>query len=180
MSHNVYQVLNVADESRKNFNPGRSQFENTINAALNQSSDKWLIQSCREDGLNVYYQLMIVYPKGSEFYVSLPWLAQQSCTHCQGQGVNYAWNKDNSSYEPTPCPECGGEGLYQFDSEIDIAINDAVEGLRVIRKRRAGHLNTRLGLRGDLILGITWVDELPDNPVPWDNLEKSMPSRISQ
>lgn len=164
MSHNVYQVLNISDEnSDSTFGVSNSSpDENNINAVLNQSRDKWLIQSCGEDGLNVYYQLMLVYPKGSEFLVSLPWLAQQACPHCQGHGVNYTWIRDNSSYEPSPCPKCSGEGFNQYDSEITIIINDAVGGRRVIRKRRAGRLNTRLGLRGDLILGITWVDELPE------------------
>jgi len=153
MTNSIYQVLNIS---------GHGLDELMALTELNKSEpDKWLIQSRSEDGLNVHYQLCIVYPKGEEFQVTLPWQAQRECPNCQGQGVVYRWSRDNSSYEAAACEECRGQGSAVHDSEISVTINDGLGGQRVIRKCRAGNFNARLGLRGDLILNITWVEELP-------------------
>ncbi len=128
---------------------------------LHAESDRWLVQSRSEDGLNLYYQLYLVPPQGRAYHVNLPWQAQQTCPHCQGEGVIYGWNEDNSAYHPTPCQDCLGQGSLNHDSEINLTINDGLGGQRVIRKSRAGRFNARLGLRGDLILNLTWVDNLP-------------------
>ena len=168
MSNNVYQVLNISGNSPEELmaltglNGNQSGPDlNNLSAVGAWPGDKWLIQSCGEDGLNVYYQLCIVYPRGREFQMTLPWLVQEVCPSCQGQGVLYRWSRDNSSYEASPCEDCRGEGSYNYDSEINVTVNDGLGGQRVIRKRQAGRFNARLGLRGDLILNITWVEELP-------------------
>lgn len=164
MFHNVYQVLNIT---------GQNSPELTALAGMNgagfaavggpeaRPGHKWLIQSIAQDGLNVHYQLWIVYPRGSEFQVTLPWQTQESCSNCQGQGMVYKWSHDNSSYESIQCEDCFGAGANSHDSEISITINDGLGGQRTIRKKQAGRLNARLGLRGDLILNITWVEKLP-------------------
>ncbi len=70
------------------------------------SNPKYMIQSRREIGLNVFYQVSIVRPRGHEFQVAIPWRAQEVCQHCQGQGIVYTWNSDNSAYEGADCDEC--------------------------------------------------------------------------
>jgi Zn ribbon nucleic-acid-binding protein len=125
------------------------------------SGRKCLIQSRSEIGLNIFYHVFITRPRGAEFQISIPWQAQEVCTHCQGQGQVYSWNSDNSAYEAVDCEECGGRGNYQEDSEINIFVNDTLCEQPIIRKRKAGRFNPRLGQRGDLIINITWVDELP-------------------
>ena len=161
MTNNIYQVLNISEtQPGALLNRPELDFSTTI-PGLDEGGDKWLIESCGEDGLNVCYQLWAVYPRGSEFQLSLPWLAQEICSHCQGQGVVYRWSKDNAAYESFECPDCQGEGSQNYDSDIRLLINDGLGGQRVIRKRQAGRFNARLGLRGDLIINISWVDELP-------------------
>lgn len=126
-----------------------------------ESGPQWQFQSIREVGLNVFYQVCIVRPRGEEFQISFPWRAQEVCEHCQGQGLVYSWNSDNSAYEGTVCEECGGEGCRAYDSEINLSIDNSISDQPSIRKRKAGRFNPRLGQRGDLIINITWVDELP-------------------
>lgn len=162
MSTNIYQVLNIKEHGLETFEAPSTANQNPDSPIGNMwPGDSWLIESCGEDGLNVYYNLYIVYPKDSVFQVTLPWLAQETCGNCQGQGVIYRWSFDNSTYEPSTCPECNGEGSSCYDSEISLIVNDKLKGQRVVRKRQAGRFNARLGLRGDLIINITWVDELP-------------------
>lgn len=159
MTHNVYQVLNISANS----SPELAALAEAASVGRPDSGagHKWLIQSSGEDGLNVHYQLCLVYPRGGEFQVKLPWTAHECCPHCQGQGVVYKWNSDNSGYEAAACEDCLGVGATSYDSEISMIINDGLGGQRTIRKRQAGRLNARLGLRGDLILNITWVEKLP-------------------
>ncbi len=122
---------------------------------------KCQIQGYREVGLNVFYQVSIVRPRGQEFQASIPWRVQEACPHCQGQGVIYTWNTDNSAYESVACDECKGQGCHSYDSEINLFINDDLCDQPVIRKRKAGRFDPRLGQRGDLIINVAWVDELP-------------------
>lgn len=164
MTNNIYQVLNISETpSGSVLNRPELDFSTTF-PGLDEGGDKWLIESCGEDGLNVCYQLWVVYPRGEEFQLILPWLAQEVCPHCQGQGVVYRWSKDNAAYESMECADCQGEGSSSYDSDIRLLINDGLGGQRVIRKRQAGRFNARLGLRGDLIINISWVDELPSPP----------------
>lgn len=128
---------------------------------ISASGPKSFIQSRREIGLNVFYNIFITRPRGSEFQISVPWKVSEVCSHCQGQGQVYAWNGDNSAYESVQCDECGGEGERSHDSEISLFINDALCEQPIIRKRKAGRFNPRLGQRGDLVINISWVDELP-------------------
>jgi hypothetical protein len=166
MSHQVYQVLNISGTGAEELMALSSLNMSEPEAGAGQTAaswpgQKWLIQSRNDDGLNIYYQLCIVYPRGREFQLTLPWLAQETCPNCQGQGVVYRWNKNSSTYDAAECDDCHGEGAYSYDSDISITINDGLGGQRVIRKSRAGHFDARLGLRGDLILNITWVDQIP-------------------
>ena len=161
MSNNIYQVLNISETPTGAMLNMPEPESSSALPGLDEAGDKWLIESCGEDGLNVYYQLWVVYPRGSEYQLILPWLAQEVCSHCQGQGVVYRWSQDNAAYESLECPECRGEGSLNYDSDIRLLINDGLGGQRVIRKRQAGRFNARLGLRGDLIINISWVDELP-------------------
>ena len=162
MSHNVYQVLNISGNGSEKV-MALNELNQTHSGAADWPGEKWLIQSRDDDGLNVHYHLCIVYPHGQEFQVTLPWLAQETCPNCQGQGVVYHWSHDNSAYNAVECEDCHGDGSYSYDSEINVTINDGLGGQRVIRKRQAGRFNARLGLRGDLILNITWVEELPES-----------------
>jgi hypothetical protein len=156
MTHQVYQVLSINGQGSKEL------------AALagsrrlsGRQGDQWLIQSRSEDGLNILYQLCIVQPRGREYEIKLPWEIQEPCPHCQGQGLTYVWRQGQAAYEAVECQECRGRGASSYDSEFNLVVSDGLGGRRVIRKSGAGRLNARLGLRGDLILNLTWVEELP-------------------
>jgi len=160
MSNHIYQVLNINDTQTGAF-LNMPELESSSNLpGLGEAADKWLIESCGEDGLNVYYQLWMVFPKEGEYQLAPP-QAQESCPHCQGQGLIYRWSRDSAAYESLKCLECHGEGSLNYDSDIRLLINDGLGGQRVIRKRQAGRFNARLGQRGDLIINISWVDALP-------------------
>lgn len=155
MSSQVYQVTDIS---------GRGAEELLTRSGLTRPVERgtqWLIQSQEEEGLNVYYQLCLVPPQGRKYTVSLPWRAEETCPHCQGQGLVYAWNRDSSAYQVAPCPECLGQGALNHDREIILTVDDGLGGERVIRKRRAGRFNARLGLRGDMVINLTWVEALP-------------------
>lgn len=162
MTHQVYQVLNIHGHGSKELaalaGPERR---------VGRPGDQWLIQSRSEDGLNVVYQLYIVYPRGWEYEIKLPWKVQEICPHCQGQGLSYVWNQGQAAYEASPCSACQGQGSYSHDSEFNLVISDGLGGRRVIRKNGAGRLNARLGLRGDLVLHLTWVADLPPSEDPY-------------
>lgn len=155
MPNNIYKVLDVSENKLGRETP----FPHSV--SFNGSGDKWLVESITEDGLNVKYQLWVVYPQGIQYQLILPWVAQEICPQCQGLGTSYSWQKDNAAYEKVDCPACLGDGSYRYNSEIRILIDDGLGGQKVIRKRQAGRFNARLGLRGDLIVNLTWVDELP-------------------
>jgi hypothetical protein len=155
MSHHVYQVLSISNNQDR---------EQAVLAQAEQkaASDQWLIQSPSEDGQNIYYQLCAVYPQGRDYDLNLPWEVEEPCPSCQGQGLIYRWNRAQAAYEPAECPDCRGQGSNMAGQEFSLTVNDGLGGQRVIRKRPGGHLNARLGLRGDLIVNISWVEELPE------------------
>lgn len=135
--------------------------ENTAAFETAASGPGYLIQSREEIGLDIFYKLLIARPRGREFWVNLPWQFQEICPPCQGQGRIYSWNAEKSAYETSPCEECGGQGAQGQDSEISLLINDDLCGEPIIRRRKAGRFRAGQGHRGDLIINITWVDELP-------------------
>ena len=179
MTHHVYQVLDIS---------GRGARE--LAALAPDSEGKWLILNCSEDGLNIHYHLCLVVPRGKEYEIKLPREVQEICPVCQGQGLTYVWRQDRSSYEAESCRECQGQGFQSYDSEISLVVSDGLRGRQlfrgydseitlvvsdglggrqVIRKSKAGRLNARMGLRGDLIVNLTWVETLPspaDRPAP--------------
>ncbi|MDR2947542.1 MAG: hypothetical protein LBV79_12470 [Candidatus Adiutrix sp.] len=159
----LYQVPNAHDTQPAALLAFPELADSPLARLLEGAEDKWLIESCGGDGLNVRYHLLVTTPKGGEYQIILPWLAQEICPNCQGEGLIYRWGKNNDDYECLDCPECQGEGSINHDSDIRITVNDSLRGQRVIRKSRAGRLNPRLGLRGDLIVQIEWVDELPQD-----------------
>ncbi|MDR1044974.1 MAG: hypothetical protein LBP33_07640 [Candidatus Adiutrix sp.] len=165
MSNNVYQVLNISGNGPEELTALSGRPAGAVGQGSSASGawpgDKWLIQSRGEDGLSVCYQLCLIYPREQDFPPALPWPVQEVCPTCQGQGLVYRWRRDKSSYEASLCEDCRAEGPPPDNSEIDITVNDGQGGRRVIRKRPAGRYNARLGLKGDLILNITWAEELP-------------------
>ena len=132
-------------------------------AALAPPSDrKWLIQSRYEEGLNIHYHLSLVLPQGLVYEIKLPWEAQEICPICQGQGLTYSWRQDQAAYETSPCRECLGQGFHSAHTEISLVVSDGLGGRQVIRKNQGGRLNARLGLRGDLVVNLTWVESLSE------------------
>ncbi len=112
--------------SYRDYVTGAAILENDIASVFeNESEPGCLIQSRREIGLNIFYDVAVTRPYGREFSVSIPWQVQEVCPHCQGQGQVYSWNSDNSAYEGISCEECGGQGSNGYDSEISLFVNDA-------------------------------------------------------
>ena len=152
MTNQVFQVLNISGQGAKELN---------ALAGSNRGHGQWLIQSRSEDGLNVHYQLCIVHPRGREYEIKLPWSVEETCPHCHGQGSIYVWRQGRSAYEAMDCPECRGQGSHSYESEFSLVVSDGLGGRKVIRKSQAGRLNARLGLRGDLVFNLSWVEALP-------------------
>ena len=150
-NNQVFQVLDISGQGARELNALAGPGHN----------GQWLIQSRSEDGLNVHYQLCILYPRGREYEIKLPWEIHETCLNCQGQGTTYIWRQGRSAYEAVECPECHGRGAQSYDSELSLVVTDGLGGRQIIRKSQGGRLNARLGLRGDLILNLTWVEELP-------------------
>ena len=179
MTHHVYQVLDIS---------GRGARE--LAALAPDSEAKWLILNRSEDGLNIHYHLCLVIPRGKDYEIKLPREVQEICPACQGQGLTYIWRRVRSAYEAESCLECQGQGFQIHDSEINLLVSDGFRnrqvfqdcdreitlivsdglgGRQVIRKSKAGRLNARMGLRGDLVVNLTWVETLPgpaDPPAP--------------
>ncbi len=124
------------------------------------TGDPCLVRSREDDGLNVHYQMCLAPPRGRELRVALPWLIEECCPNCQGQGVMYRWAQHNLNYTAVPCEECDGSGTLSHLDQIPLTISPELRGQRVIRKRRAGHFDARLGRRGDLILNLTWLERM--------------------
>ncbi|MDR2726224.1 MAG: hypothetical protein LBC90_09265 [Candidatus Adiutrix sp.] len=171
MTHHVYQVLDIS---------GRGARE--LAALLPDPEGKWLILNHSEDGLNIHYHLCLVIPRGKEYEIKLPREVQEICPACQGQGLTYNWRQARAAYEAEACLECQGQGFQSYDSEISLVVSDGgkgqqtyrncdgeitlvvsdgLGGRQVIRKSKAGRLNARMGLRGDLVVNLTWVETLP-------------------
>ena len=151
MSNQFYQVLDSTGRDPRKL----------ADLAAN-SEDKWRLQSRSEDGLNIYYHLCLVQPRGREYEIKLPWEAQEICSTCLGQGQIFVWRQDQAAYEATACRDCQGLGLHRHDREISLVVSDGLGDRQVIRKCRGGRLNARLGLQGDLIVNLTWVKTLPE------------------
>lgn len=159
MVNNIYQVLNISDDKASTV-PNRPGPQAPA-PVLDRAGDKWLVESSGEDGLSVHYQLWLVYSGGSGFRLMPPGPAREMCPHCRGRGAADRLSGDETAYESLECVWCCGESGRDRDSDFRLLINDGLGGRRVIRKRRAGRFNARQGLRGDLIICISWVDDLP-------------------
>ncbi len=122
----------------------------------------WRLEGSREVGLDIYYRLSILRPGGSSgCRVVLPWQVQEACPRCLGQGQTLAKLGSNSLYRPCACGKCGGKGTLARDSQVEVNISADQVGQTKIRLRKAGLYQAKSAQRGDLILDITWVDELP-------------------
>jgi molecular chaperone DnaJ len=119
-------------------------------------------ESRREEGLNVFYRLLIQRPAaGSSVRVLLPAKAQEACPRCLGQGRTLSRLGQNALYRPGLCPRCGGQGVLERETSLAVNLSAGQVGLGKIRLRQAGLYNARAAQRGDLILEVTWVDRLP-------------------
>lgn len=136
------------------------------NRAEAEPKGRWTITGREEDGLNIHYHVSLMRPEPGGYQLTLPWSARQSCPACQGRGQNFTWSPDDLFYEESLCPECGGAGFLENESEISLSIDGSLDGLRAIRKSRAGLYNPSLKLRGDLIINITWVSENEEQAGP--------------
>jgi len=147
---------NKARRAAKEAAQAEAPRENTDQVAAN-----WRFESSREVGLDVYYRLSILRPAAGGCQVVLPWQAREACPRCLGQGRTLAKIGQNSLYRPTTCTKCGGEGTVTRESKLDVTITPEMVGQNKIRLRKAGLYNAKTAQRGDLILDITWVENLP-------------------
>jgi len=142
-------------------NRARRQTEETEARRENQTAANWRFESRRELGLDVYYRLSILRPAGQDCRIVLPWKVQEACPRCLGQGQTLAKIGQNSIYRPCTCAKCGGKGTLARDSQVEVKISAEQIGQSKIRLRKAGLYNAKSAQRGDLILDINWVEELP-------------------
>ncbi len=126
-----------------------------------QEAKNWRFISQREVGLDVYYSLYILRPQGNETEIIMPWQVQEACPRCLGQGRTLSRLGQNSLYRPQTCDKCSGTGSVSRASQVKIKLTDEQIGQNKIRLRSAGLYKAQTATRGDLILDITWVTELP-------------------
>ncbi|MDR1044677.1 MAG: DnaJ domain-containing protein [Candidatus Adiutrix sp.] len=132
-------------------------------AALREAAPaaNWRFESRREVGLNVHYRLFVLRPETGGCQVVLPWQAREACPRCLGQGQTLARLGRNNLYRPSTCDKCGGSGTVTRESRLEVKITPEMVGLDKIRLRQAGLYEPKTARRGDLILEIDWVDQLP-------------------
>lgn len=121
----------------------------------------WRFENRSDIGLDVYYSLSVIRPAFGGTRVVLPWQAQEACPTCLGHGQTLSRVANGNIYRPTACPKCGGHGTITRESKVEVNITDDMVGMTKIRLRKAGLYNAKTAQRGDLILNINWVDELP-------------------
>lgn len=127
------------------------------------AAENWRFESSREVGLDIHYRLSLLKPlDGAACRLRLPWQAREACPRCLGEGRTLAKVGQGDLYRPTTCAKCGGSGSLSRDSQLEVNITPEMIGRDKIRLRQAGLYQPRQAQRGDLILEIKWVDQLPD------------------
>ena len=119
------------------------------------------LESSREVGLDIHYNIQILRPSTGGLKVVLPWQVREACPRCLGQGQTLALVGKTSLYRPHTCSKCGGTGNISRYSQLETSIAEDMVGQAKIRLRKAGLYNPKEGARGDLFLNITWVSCLP-------------------
>lgn len=125
------------------------------------AATNWRFESRRDMGLDVYYTMSVLRPAFGGASVVLPWQAQEACPTCLGHGKTLS--RVGNIYRPSVCPKCGGHGAIARETKVEVTITPEMVGMSKIRLRKAGLYNAKTAQRGDLILNINWLDELPRN-----------------
>ncbi len=126
-----------------------------------KAAGNWRFESRRDVGLDVYYRLSILRPAHGGTRVILPWEAREACPRCLGQGQTLGRVSGGNIYRPAACTKCNGSGSISRETKLEVSITPEMVGQGKIRLRKAGLYNAKTAERGDLILTVNWVDELP-------------------
>lgn len=120
----------------------------------------WCFTSIKEVGLDVHYRLEVLKSTNGSFKLVLPWQVREACPRCLGLGQTLGRVGQGSLYRPHTCSKCEGRGFISRKTRMEITINPEMVGQDKIRLKKAGLYNPKDAKRGDLILDITWVDQL--------------------
>lgn len=158
-AQNAYQ--NLMRRAMSHNRAQRAQSAAAFDSSSSAPAVNWRFLSRRELGLDVYYSILVLRPSLDGLSLVMPWKSRQACPRCLGQGRTLGRVSHNSIYRPCSCFKCGGSGQVETETQIKINIAPEMVGRDKIRLRRAGLYSAKNAQRGDLILDITWVDELP-------------------
>jgi DnaJ-class molecular chaperone len=116
----------------------------------------------RTVGLDVHYDILLVKPAlGEEIRLRIPLVRREACPRCLGQGVTLERQGNGFVYKPHACSRCGGEGSVASKASVDLILDSSKLAVGKARIPRAGAYRPQEGLRGDLIVNLSFVDRLP-------------------
>jgi DnaJ-class molecular chaperone len=130
---------------------------------LHPDSTPFVFDGRRTAGLDVYLDLALVKPEpGRTLPLVIPTTALEACPRCLGQGRTLSRVADGSSvYRPQVCPKCSGQGSISRPKSLAVSVTPEMAERGKFRLRHAGGYLPKEAKRGDLIVSLRWVDQLP-------------------
>ncbi|MDR1313767.1 MAG: DnaJ domain-containing protein [Deltaproteobacteria bacterium] len=113
-------------------------------------------------GLDVFYDVLVLAPgNGGEVAVELPWIRQDACPRCLGQGETLKRSGGGFVYKSRACDRCNGKGYVQEERTVTLNLTGEMIRKGRVRVRNAGNYLPREGRRGDLIVNLRVVESMP-------------------
>jgi DnaJ-class molecular chaperone len=141
----------------------RAQNETLTLHHLHPASAPFVFEAKRTAGLDVYFDIAMVRPRPDlPFTLVIPSAAHEACPRCLGQGRTLSRVNDGSSvYRPRVCPKCSGRGSISRPKDLAVTVTPEMAERGRFRLRQAGGYLPKEAKRGDLVVNIRWVDDLP-------------------
>ncbi|MDR2444041.1 MAG: DnaJ domain-containing protein [Deltaproteobacteria bacterium] len=151
-AYNAYRSL------MKSFHIDNSNFAKSAEPSLH-----FVFDGRRSMGLDVYYDLALVKPDFNlGFKLVIPTEAFTACPRCLGQGQTLGpLNAGSNVYRPQVCPKCHGLGSIKTFKNLAVTITREMAEKGKFRLKGAGAYLPKQARRGDLIVSLRFVDQLP-------------------
>ncbi|MDR2302462.1 MAG: DnaJ domain-containing protein [Deltaproteobacteria bacterium] len=141
---------------------GQKEFFGAAKVSAPVSPTPFRYDGERKHGLDVYVELSLVRPYGSEFEIILPFTSHEACPRCLGQGQTLGrLNFESQIYRPQTCPKCQGQGAIGEIKYLTVKVTEQMAQRGKFRLRGAGGYLPSQAKRGDLIVSLRFVDTLP-------------------
>jgi DnaJ-class molecular chaperone len=124
----------------------------------------YIFEGRRDMGLDIYYDICLVKPlNGQPFSLDLPWVKEEACPRCLGQGRTLHRQGHGFVYRPHSCPKCQGSGKVSSHSRLSVAVSPEMADCGHMRLRQAGNYLPKEARRGDLIITLRYAEKLPES-----------------